>query len=563
MISVSIKVEKIRSGEMTDGILSAGNRTLLYALGIGKEEVRKPFIGIVNSWNEMHPGHKHLRELAAAVKEGVLAEGGQPFEFNTIALCDGETQGHKGMCYVLPTRDLICDSVELVAEGQRMDGLVFLASCDKIVPAMAMAAGRLNIPSVIVTGGPMLPGYFKGKPLAGAWEVREAAGKLAKGEITEAEYDAMEQCVCSGIGSCPMMGTANTMSCLMEPLGLSLPGCGTTHAAQAEKLRYARESGKLVMKLVAERRCPRDYITYESFLNMMRVSAAIGGSTNTFLHIPAIAKSFGLHIDPEEFNRIGDSTPYLACIKPSGKYSLWDMELAGGVRAVMKELGSRYLDVKQQAVTGETWEELLPRFEGSQNTEVIHTVDDPVAPQGGLIVLKGNLAPVGAGIKRTAVSPAMRVHRGPAKVFDREAAAIEAIKSGRIEKGDVIVIRYEGPKGGPGMREMLMATTTLMGYGLGESCALVTDGRFSGASRGPCIGHVAPEAAVGGPIAFVRDGDMIEIDLEKKILNVEVSDQEMEARKADWKPAPPMVSTPYMERYRRLVGSVWDGAVLE
>lgn len=557
------KIQKLRSQEMTDGAGGNGNRALLYALGIDCEEVEKPFIGIVNSWNEMHPGHKHLRELAAAVKEGVLAEGGQPFEFNTIALCDGETQGHKGMCFVLPTRDLIADSVELMAEGQRMDGLVMLASCDKIVPAMAIAAGRLNIPTVIVTGGPMMPATYHGRPFGGAWEVREAAGKLAAGEITEQEYIEMQKCACGGIGSCPMMGTANTMSCLMEPLGLSLPGCGTTHAVQADKLRYARNSGKLVMQLVHENRRPRDYITYNSILNMMRVSAAIGGSTNTFLHIPAIAHAFGFELDPEEFNRVGDSTPYLACIKPSGKYSLWDMHMAGGIPAVMKELGADYLDLSQQAVTGQTWAEVLENACGSANTEVIHTVKEPVSADAGLLVLKGNLAPEGAGIKRTAVDKKMWVHSGPARVFEREAEAIEAIKNGRIQKGDVIVIRNEGPRGGPGMREMLAATTVLMGYGLGDSCALITDGRFSGASRGPCIGHVAPEAAAGGPIAFVKDGDMIHIDLYRKTLTMDVSDEELAKRREGWKPYPPMVESAYMNRYKKLVSSVWKGAILE
>ena len=557
------KIGKLRSGEMTDGIINAGNRTLLYATGIGREEIEKPFIGIVNSWNEMHPGHKHLRELAAAVKEGVIAAGGQPFEFNTIALCDGETQGHKGMCFVLPTRDVIADSVELVAEGERLDGLVLLAGCDKIVPAMAMAAGRLNIPAVMVTAGPMMPGYYKGRVFGGAWEVREAAGKLAAGEITQEAYDEMEQAACSGTGSCPMMGTANTLSCLMEPLGLAIPGCGACHSVQADKLRYARESGKLVMKLVAQNRRPRDYINRKSFENMMRVSAAIGGSTNTFLHIPAIAAAFGFDLDPEEFNRVGDSTPYLAKIKPSGTFTLWDMQMAGGIPAVMKELGEQYLDLDQQAVNGKTWREVLKAFDGSRNHEVIHPVSDPVAPCGGLIVLKGNLAPEGAGIKRTAVAKSMWIHRGPARVFDREADAIAAIRSGSIRKGDVIVIRYEGPKGGPGMREMLAATTTLMGFGLGESCALVTDGRFSGASRGPCIGHVSPEAAEGGPIALVRDGDMISIDLYQKSLTLEVSDEVLEERKKEWIPLPPMVSSPYMKRYAKTVSSVWKGAILE
>ncbi len=557
------KIDKIRSGEMTDGLVRAGNRTLLYSLGIDTEEMNKPFIGVINSWNELHPGHKHFRELAEAVKEGILAEGGQPFEMNTIALCDGITQGHNGMCYVLPSRDLIADTVEVMVEGQRLDGIVMIASCDKIVPAMAMAAGRLNIPAVIVTGGPMMPSYYKGREFGGAWEVREAGAKLTKGEISQEDYDNMEKCACGGIGSCPMMGTANTLSCLMEPLGLSLPGCGTVHAVQADKLRYARNSGKLVMKLVAEKRCPRDYITKSSIYNMMRVSSAIGGSTNTFLHIPAIAKAFGIDLDPEEFNRIGDTTPYLACIKPSGPHTLWDLHLAGGIPAVMKELGEKYLDLQAECVTGETWEKVLGRIEGSQDHEVIHTLESPVASESGLAVLKGNLAPVGAGIKKTACDKKMWIHSGPAKVFDGENAAVDAILAGKIEKGDVVVIRYEGPKGGPGMREMHLATSTLMGYGLGDSCAVVTDGRFSGASRGPCIGYVAPEAADGGMIGIVEDGDMIHINLYEKSLTVDISREEEEKRRAVWKPKELKAHTAYLERYRKLVGSVWKGAVLE
>lgn len=556
-------IKKLYSGEMTDGIINAGNRVLLYATGIGREEMQKPFIGVINSWNEMHPGHKHLRELSAAVKEGVIAGGGQPFECNTIAICDGITQAHNGMCYVLPSRDLIADSVEVMAESQRLDGIVMLAGCDKIVPAMAMAAGRLNIPAVIVTGGPMIPNSYKGRAFGGGWEVREAAGRLAAGEITQAEYDAMEQCACGMAGSCPMMGTANTMSCLMEPLGLTLPGCGTCHAVQADKLRYARDSGKLVMRLVKENRRPRDYITAQSFRNTLRVSAAIGGSTNTFLHMPAIAGAFGLKLEPEEFNRAGDSTPYLACIKPSGRYTLWDMHRAGGIPAVMKELGARYLDLSQRCVTGQTWAEVLAGVEGTWAPDVIHHADAPVAPQGGLIVLKGNLAPEGAGVKRTAVAPEMWDHTGPARVFDREMAAIQAIRNGEIRKGDVIVIRYEGPKGGPGMREMLSATSALMGFGLGDRCALVTDGRFSGASRGPCIGHVSPEAALGGPIALVRDGDIIHIDLHRKALTIDVSAEELAERRRTWTPLPPMVSSGYLARYSRMVGPTWEGAVLE
>ncbi len=560
---MGVQVKKLRSHEMTEGLVNAGNRTLMYALGIDKEDMNKPFIGIINSWNEFHPGHKNLRELAEAVKQGVLAEGGQPFEMNTISLCDGITQGHKGMCFVLPSRDLIADTIEVMVQGQRLDGMVMLASCDKIVPAMAMAAGRLNIPAIIVTGGPMMPSYYKGREFGGAWEVREAAGKLSRGEITAEDYDNMEKSVCGGIGSCPMMGTANTMSCLMEPLGLALPGCGTVHATQADKLRYARNSGKLLMRLVEENRRPRDYITKESFYNMMRVSAAIGGSTNTFLHIPAIAGSFGIGIEPEDFNRIGDTTPYLACIKPSGTHTLWDLHQAGGIPAVMKELGEQYLDLSQKAVNGKSWGEILSAYSGSHNTEVIHTLKNPVAAQSGLAVLRGNLAPVGAGVKKTACDKKMWIHSGPARVFDSEIEAVEAVMNGKIQKGDVLVIRYEGPKGGPGMREMQSATTALMGYGLGESCALVTDGRFSGASRGPCIGYVAPEAADCGPIALVKDGDMIHINLYEKSLTIDVDDEEFTRRRAAWKPKELKAHGYYLERYRKLVGSVWAGAVLQ
>lgn len=550
------------SSRITDGPINAGTRTLLYALGIDKEEIQKPFIGIANSWNEMHPGHKHLREISAAVREGILAEGGMPFEFNTISMCDGFAQGHSGMCYVLPSRDVIADSVELMAVGQCLDGLVMIASCDKIVPAMAIAVGRINIPAVIVTGGPMMPGYFDGRPISGAWEVREAAGKLARGEMSREDYDRMEKSVCTGAGSCAMMGTANTMSCLMEPLGLALPGCGTAHAVQADKLRLARNSGKQAVKLVKENVRPRDYITYESIMNTLKVNAAIGGSTNSALHLPAIAKAFGYTLDPEVFNEVGRMVPYLASVKPSGEYTMWDMEQAGGVPAVMAELGSRYLDMEQKAVTGQTWREVLKGIK-SKNTKVIATADHPVHENGGLAVLKGTLAPVGAIVKLTAVSPNMMVHRGPARVFNDEGAAIKAIKDGKIQKGDVIVIRYEGPKGGPGMREMLNATSTLMGYGLGESTSIVTDGRFSGASRGPCVGHIAPEAAEGGPIAFVEDGDMIFIDLPNRVIDFEIEESELEKRKKEWILPKLITNSSFLERYRRQVGSVWEGATLE
>ena len=558
-----MKKESYRSDQMKSEVFNAGNMTLLYGLGLDKEDIRRPFIGIANSWNEIHPGHKHLRELSAAVKEGILAAGGQPFEFNTIALCDGLTQGHPGMCYVLPSRDLIADSIEINAQGHQLDGLVMIASCDKIVPAMAMAAGRINIPSILVTGGPMVGGMFHGQRMGGAWMVREAAAKVARGEMPPEEYERMQKSVCSGVGSCPMMGTANTMSCLMETLGLTLPGCGSCHAVTAEKLRYARNSGKRIVEMVQEDIKPRDYIDYGSIVNTLRVSAAIGGSTNTVIHMPAIAKAFGYELEPELFNEIGDSTPWMGNVIPSGKYTMLEFDQAGGTPAVMKELGGNYLDMSRRCVTGRTWEEELRDNPGSQDHAVITTTDDPLRPDSGLCVLRGNLAPVGAVVKRTGVHPDMLVHRGPARVFDGEDAAVEAIRSGAIHAGDVIVIRYEGPKGGPGMREMLNPTTALIGYGLGHSTALVTDGRFSGASHGPCVGHVAPEAAEGGPIAFVQEGDMISISIPDKLISLEVSEEELARRKKSWHSAPLKAESHYLKRFQYLVTDAWHGAVME
>ncbi|GHV54586.1 dihydroxy-acid dehydratase [Deltaproteobacteria bacterium] len=430
-------IKKYRSRAIVD---IAGDRTLLYALGLDREELEKPFIGIVNSWNEMHPGHKHLRELARVVAEGVIAGGGRPFEFNTISLCDGITQGHAGMRYVLPSREVIADSIELVAEGQRLDGLVFLAGCDKIVPGMARAAGRLNLPCVFVTGGPMLPGNYKGKIMNGSFHVREAAAKLAVGEITEAEYEEMELSTCTGPGSCPMMGTANTMSCLMEPLGLSLPGSGAAHAVHAEKLRQSRSSGRLVTELVKQNRKPGDYITRETFLNTIKVDMAIGGSTNTTLHLPAIAREFGIKLTPDDFDAIGKATPQLANVQPSGKYNLWDMWLAGGIPAVMGELGEKHLNLDVTAVTGEKWRDIL-KGKKSSNHEVIATTAKPYHAQGSLAILKGSLAPECAVVKQGAVAAKMQVHRGPACVFDCEDDAIKGIMDGKVKKGDIVVIR--------------------------------------------------------------------------------------------------------------------------
>jgi len=562
MTERKVLTKPYRSNEMVGGVNNGGNRVFLYATGLDREELEKPFIGIVNSWNEMNPGHKHLKELAQAVREGILAEGGTPFEFNTISICDGITEGHKGMCYVLPSRDVIADSIELIVEAQRLDGLVFLASCDKIVPGMAMACARLNLPSVIVTGGPMLAGKYKGKTIAGGYIVREAAKKLIDGEMSVDEYEQMEKSVCMGPGSCPSMETANTMCVVLESIGLSLPGSGTTHAVYTEKLRQARNSGKLVMKLVKENIRPKDYITIQNFNNAITVDMAVGGSTNTLIHLTAIAHEFGIKLTPQLFDDISKKTPHLANVMPSGKYTMLDLDEAGGSVAVVAELGERHLNLDVKAVTGQTWREII-RGRNSQNTDVIRTLSNPLREQGSIAILKGSLAPEGACVKQSAVEPEMMVHRGPAKVYEGEEDVIAAVQKGEIQSGDVVVLRYEGPKGGPGMREMLAATTQIMGYGLGKSVALVTDGRFSGATRGPCIGHITPEAAVGGPIVLVENGDMISIDIPKRILDLEVSIEVLAERRKKLILKEHPESNSYLYRYSKYVGNVWEGAILK
>lgn len=551
-----------RSNEMVGGLNNGGNRTLLYALGVDEEELNKPFIGIVNSWNEMHPGHKNLRELSAAVREGILAGGGRPFEFNTISICDGITTGHDGMHYVLPSREIISDSIEVVAQAQRLDGLVFLAGCDKIVPAMARAAGRLNLPCIMVTAGPMLAGSYRGEPMQGAFRVREAGGRLTRGEITEQVYQEMERSVCTGPGSCPMMGTANTMSCLMEVMGLSLPASSTVPAIKAERLRIARRCGRRVMELVHSGIRPRDYIRRENFENMVKVVMAIGGSTNTTMHIPAIAREFGIRIGAQEFDRFGHAVPQIVNVRPSGRYALEDLDRAGGIPAVMAELGE-LLALDTIAADGRSWREIVKDC-ASLDPDVIASPSKPFYPEGSLAILKGTLAPDGAVVKQSGVhSRSMMCHTGPARVFENEADAVTAIQSGGIRAGDVIVIRNEGPKGGPGMREMQLAAMLLLGMGLGEQTALVTDGRFSGASHGPCIGHVSPEAAAGGPIGLVCDGDSISIDIPNRKLDLLVAPKELERRRQSWSSTAPETKSSYLARYRKGVGSVWDGAVLE
>ena len=549
-----------RSRDVVVGPERAGNRAHLKCVGLLEDELERPFIGVVNTFNEMNPGHIHLRRIAEAVKEGVYRDGGVPFEFNTIAICDGITQGNVGMCSVLPSRDVIVDSIELVAEAQRLDGLVIIATCDKIVPAALMAAGRLNIPTVIVPGGPMLPGKYKGQDLA-IHQIREISAQICAGGISEGELKEMEEAICPTAGGCSMLGTANTMSCLAEALGLTVPGCATTHAVYSRKLREAKQAGITAVRLVKEGLCPRDIVTESSLRNMMRVNMAIGGSTNTTLHIPAIAAEFGFTVKPEDFETASRMTPHLANVKPSGKYSMIEFDEAGGVAAVIQALGPDYIDMDARTVNGITIGQ-YPVRNHSELTDVITTPKHPLHPQGSIAILKGNLAPDGSVCKQSAVCEAMKVHTGPARVYESQEEAIAGMQRGELTAGDVVVIRYEGPKGGPGMREMHTAMTALVGLGLSESTALITDGRFSGATRGPCVGHISPEAAVGGPIAFIQDGDMIHIDIPGRVISVDVSDEEFQRRREGWKPKETKGHGKYLRRYSNLVGSVWEGAQL-
>ena len=554
------KDPKYPSSKVVNGLSMAGPRAHLRGMGLVNEELAKPFIGVINTYNEMHPGHIHLNRIGQLVKDGVREAGGVPFEVNTISLCDGFSQGHVGMCSVLPSREVIADSIEVYAGGHQLDGLVLIGGCDKIVPAMIMAALRINLPTVLVTGGPMMPAVYKGKQY-GTYELKEMAGKLTRGEISREEYEYMEGLMSPTPGSCAMMGTANTMSIIAEAMGLTMPGSACAHAVSGKKNRVAKESGMAVVRLVEEDIRPRDIVTQEMLELAVRVGLSVGGSTNMTLHMPAIAHEAKLHMSLEEIGRLSAETPYLAKIKPSGSHTMLDLDQAGGVGAVMRELDG-LINLDQMTVNGKTHRQNVERVV-EHNPEVIRPVSDAYSDHGSITVLKGNLAPDSAVVKRSAVAPEMLKHEGPARVFDCEEDAIDAIKGGRIVAGDVVVIRYEGPKGGPGMREMLNPTSAIAGMGLGSTVALITDGRFSGASRGASIGHASPEAAVGGPIALVEEGDIISIDIDNHKLNVLVSDEEMAARKARWQPRTPQVTTGYLARYASLVTSAERGAVLQ
>ncbi|HOT90460.1 MAG TPA: dihydroxy-acid dehydratase [Anaerolineae bacterium] len=551
----------MRSDSAKSGFERAPHRSLFYATGLTPQELERPIIGIVNSFNEIVPGHVHLNQIAAAVKAGVRMAGGTPLEFNVIGVCDGIAMGHIGMNYSLPTRELIADSVESMVEGHAFDGLVFIPNCDKIIPGMLMAAGRLNIPSIFVSGGPMLAGRYEGEDID-LKTLFEAVGKYKAGKLTDAELCDLEMAACPGCGSCAGMFTANTMNCLTEALGMGLPGNGTIPAVSAARLRLAKRAGMQIMALLKANLRPRDIMTQAAFENAIAVDMALGGSTNTVLHLPAIANDAGIKLPLETFDVISRRTPYLIKLSPAGPHHIQDLDEAGGIPAVMAELrGKGCLQEDVLTVTGKTVAENL--VTARRRTDVLRPADDPYSPEGGIAILRGNLAPDGAVVKAAAVGPEMAHHRGPARVFDGEEAAMEAILGGRIHSGDVLVIRYEGPRGGPGMREMLMPTSALSGMGLDATVALITDGRFSGATRGAALGHVSPEAASGGLIGLVHEGDEIEIDIPNRTLTLHVPDAEIARRRANWTPNPPKIQHGWLARYARMVTSASEGAILK
>ncbi|XHH08335.1 MAG: dihydroxy-acid dehydratase [Candidatus Bathyarchaeia archaeon] len=535
----------MRSDEVKTGIPHAPHRALLKSLGLDNEDIAKPFIGIANSYNNIVPGHIHLRTLGEAVKEGILSAGGTPFEFNTIGVCDGIAMGHEGMRYSLPSREIIADSVEIMLQAHRLDGLVMVSNCDKITPGMLMAAARVNIPAIMLTGGPMAAGRHKDKKVSYS-NVPEAVGQFVAGKISENELLELEDVACPGCGSCSGMFTANTMACMSEALGMSLPYCGTTMATSARKVRLARQTGRRIVKLVEENIKPSDILTLEAFKNAVSVDMALGGSTNTTLHLPAIAKEAGVKLPLSMFDEIGRKVPHICSMIPSGTYAIEDLDAAGGVPAVMNQIKT-LLNLDIQTVSGKVSENIKNATVLDQ--EVIRPLSNPVHAEGGIAILTGNLAPKGSVIKTAGVSPKMQKHTGPAKVYDSENEALTAIRGKQISPGDVVVIRYEGPKGGPGMPEMLFPTATIAGMGLSESVALITDGRFSGATRGGSIGHVAPEAFDGGPIAILENGDSITIDIPNRVLKVNLSDEEIKARLDAWKPRKPKFSKGILSRY--------------
>ncbi len=551
----------MRSDRTKKGVERAPHRSLFRAMGYTDEELARPIVGVVNSKNEIIPGHIHLQPIVDAVKAGIRMAGGTPMEFPAIGVCDGIAMGHEGMRYSLVTRELICDSIECVATAHAFDALVMIPNCDKVVPGMLMAAGRLDLPTVVVSGGPMLAGKYGDKRLS-LTNMFEAVGALSAGKIKRCELDAMEESACPGCGSCSGMFTANSMNCVTEVLGLGLPGNGTIPATYGARIALAKKAGIAVMEMLEKGITARKILSAKAFENALTADMALGCSTNTILHLPAIAHEAGVEIDLKHINEISERTPNLCKLAPAGESFIEDLYAAGGIQAVLAELNKKkLLHAKLMTVTGKT---IAQNIKGviNRNPAVLRPIDNPHSSTGGIAVLFGNLAPSGCVVKRSAVAPEMMKHSGPARVFESEEATFAALQSGKIKSGDVVIIRYEGPRGGPGMREMLAVTAALAGRGLDKEVALITDGRFSGATRGASIGHCSPEAAVGGPIALVREGDIVSIDINAYSVRLEVSDEELQRRKASWKPLEPKVTTGYLARYAKMVSSADKGAVL-
>ncbi len=552
----------MRSDRMKKGVERAPHRSLMKAMGFTDEEISRPIIGVANSFNEVIPGHIHLRQVVDAVKAGIRMAGGTPMEFGGIGVCDGIAMNHLGMRYSLASRELIADSVEVMAQAHPFDGLVLVPNCDKITPGMVMAMLRMNIPAIVISGGPMLTGNWHGKKV-NLITVFEGIGKVKTGEMSKEDLQELESEACPTCGSCAGMFTANSMNCLTEAIGLALPGNGTIPAVSASRIRLAKEAGMKVMELVEKDIKPRDIATLDAFKNAIAVDMALGCSTNTVLHVPAIAHEAEVELPLELFNEISLKTPHLCNLIPAGPHSLYDLHLAGGIQAILKELSS--IGVINDSCLTVTGESVGENFKGARvtDTEVIRPVTDPYHKEGGIAILYGNLAPEGAVVKQSAVAPQMLVHSGPARIFESEDEAYSAILAGKIKEGDVVVIRYEGPKGGPGMPEMLSPTSAIVGMGLGAKVALITDGRFSGGTQGAAIGHVSPEAAEGGPIALAREGDTIKIDIPSRKIELDISEDEFEKRRAEWVAPEPKIKAGYLARYARLVTSGAKGAVLK
>jgi dihydroxy-acid dehydratase len=550
----------MKSDKIKKGVERAGARSLLYATGISKDDMAKPFIGVVTSRTDLIPGHIHMPRLERFIERGIAAGGGVPFFFGVPGICDGIAMGHTGMRYSLASRELIADMIECVMKAHSLDGLVCLTNCDKITPGMLMAAGRLNVPTVVVTAGPMMSGNLRGRRLSLVKDTFEAVGRFKKGDISQDELNALEMCACPGAGSCQGLYTANSMACVTEALGMSMPGCATALAVSAKKDRIAQESGEKIVGLVKRNVLPRTIARREAFENAIKIDMALGGSTNTVLHIIAVAREFGIDIDLEMFDKISRSTPHITNILPGGEHFMEDLDSAGGIPAIMKRMKNQLNDVMTSSgrLVSQIANEAQILDEG-----VIRDYKNAYHKEGGIAVLKGNLAPEGSVIKQTAVSEAMMKFRGKARVFDSEEAAMQTIMAGKIKKGDCVVIRYEGPKGGPGMREMLSPTAAIVGMGLADNVALITDGRFSGGTQGPCIGHISPEAQAGGPIAIVQEGDEITIDIPARKLTLGVSDDEIRSRLANWRAPESKEKEGYLARYAKAVSSASEGAVLK